>query len=81
MLDIPDSKEKLSRIPDSGLPLMGRIRKGLAQTVFIDTNTSFHSKESSHLNLVILLQLQARMRLLLLSVYVRNSNGLAGYLD
>ena len=24
MLDIPDSKEKISRIPDSGLPYMGR---------------------------------------------------------
>ena len=24
MLDIPDSKEKNSRIPDSGLPYMGR---------------------------------------------------------
>ena len=25
MLDIPDSKEKISRIPDSGLPYMGRL--------------------------------------------------------
>ena len=27
MLDIPDSKEKISRIPDSGLPYLGRERK------------------------------------------------------